>query len=150
MKIKKLSMIDVVLRKNFWDNNKVWDIIHLNSLTLKKFSGKCSLKWHKEEQEDCHLNSLIYLVALDNLAEEEQEGEDIIFLKIYLKVQWEVALHLPLHLRDQEVLEYFIPQAEVEGGKDMKIMKISTMVMNIIIIDKEIIRQFKYNLLMKL
>jgi len=149
MKIKELSMIDVVLRKNFWDNNKVWDIIHLNSLTLKIFSGRCSLKWHKEEQ-DCHLNLLIYLVALDNLAEEEQEGEDIIFLKIYLKAQWEVELHLPLHLWGQEVLEYFIPQVEVEGGKDMKIMKISTMVMNIIIIDKEVIRQFKYNLLMKL
>ena len=122
----------------------------MNSLTLKIFSDRCSLKWHKEEQEDYLLNSLIYLVALDNLSEEEQEGGDIIFLKIYLKVQWEEALHLPLQLWDQEVQEYLIPQAEVEGGKDMKIMKILTMVMNIIIKDKEVIQQFKYNLLMKL
>jgi len=82
MIIKELSMIDVVLRTNFWDNSKVWGIIHLNSLILKIFLGRCLLKWPKEEEEDCRLNLLIYLVALDNLAEEEQE-EDIIFLKIY-------------------------------------------------------------------
>ena len=54
----------------------------MNSLILKIFLGRCLLKWPKEEEEDCRLNLLIYLVALDNLAEEEQE-EDIIFLKIY-------------------------------------------------------------------
>jgi hypothetical protein len=89
-------------------------------------------------------------VALDNLAEEEQEEGDIIFLKIYLKVQWEEALHLPLQLWDQEVQEYFIPPVEVGEGKDKKIMKILKMAVNIVIKDKEEIRQFKYNHLMKL
>jgi len=93
-------------------------------LTLKIFSDKCSLKWHQEEQVDCRPSLLIYLVALDNLAEEEQEGEDIIFLKIYLKLLWEEGLHLLLQQWDQEVLEYFIPQVEVGVGKGMKIMKI--------------------------
>ena len=149
MIIKKLSMIDVVLRKNFWDNNKVWGIIHLNSLILKIFLGRCSLKWPKEGEEDCHLNLLIYSVALDNLVEEEQEGV-IIFLKICLMVPWEEELPLHFQLVDQEVLEYFTLQVEVEADNDNKIMKILTKVMGIIINDKELILQFKSNLLMKL
>jgi hypothetical protein len=118
-------------------------------LILKIFLGRCLLKWPKEEEEDCRLNLLIYLVALDNLAEEEQEG-NIIFLKIYLKVQWEGGLHFHLQLWGQEVLEYFTLQAEVEAGNDNKIKKILTMAMVTIIKDKELILQFKCNLLMKL
>lgn len=149
MIIKELSMTGVVLRKNFWNNNKAWGITHLNKWIPRIFLGRCSVKWPKEGEEDCLLNLLIYLVALDNLAEEEQEG-DIIFLKIYLKVLWEAGLRLHFKLAGQVALEYFTLQAEAEAGNNNKIMKISTMAMGIANIDKELIRQFKYNLLMKL
>ena len=152
MMIKGLSMIDVALRMNFWDNNKEWVIIHLNRWILKIFLDKCLLRWPKEGEGDCHLNLLIYLVDLDNLEGEDKEG-DIIFLKIYLMVLWEGGLLFHLLLWDREALEYFTLQAEAEADKDNKIMKILMMVMIVMskpIIDKELIQQFKFKALMKL